>query len=274
MKKIHRFSFIKFFKKFFQPKVNDKKQLSELVSYLSKKKIIKEYTGSIIESVLHLSTLKARDIMIPRSQMIVIPQHIEFKDLCSLVASHGHSRYPVIGDSKDEIIGILHTKDLILQKIEEQPFTLSEILRPHLIIPESKQLLILLKDFRSNRNHMAIVVDEYGSVSGFITIEDVLEQIVGDIEDEFDNDEDNFIKARNDGTFIIKAHIPIEEFNQYFHTDYDINKYDTLNTMLKKKAITMPVVGEVVIIDKAQYKILNADSNHIKLVEITLRGIK
>lgn len=252
--------------------VRNKNQLLTVLESARNKQFIQDDIAIMMESLLHFSTLKVRDIMIPRSQMIVIPDNIPTKALLELIGAHRHSRYPVVGDSKDEIIGILHAKDLLLYDTHHADFSLTDILRPHTVVPESKQLMILLKDFRENRNHMAIVVDEYGGVSGFVTIEDVLEQIVGDIEDEFDNDDDSFIKAHNDGSYIIKGHIPMDEFNQFFRTSYDETIYDTLSTLIQKQASNMPHVGDDVVINASHFKILNADSKRIKLVEFVQRS--
>ncbi len=260
------------FRKPFTSTLRNKQQFLGILDSARIKQLMPDDVVTMMESLVHFSTLKVRDIMIPRSQMVVIPEAITIKALRELVAAHGHSRYPVVGESKDNIIGILHAKDLLLYKINDDDFSLSDILRPHTFIPESKQLTYLLKDFRQTRNHMAIVVDEYGAVSGFVTIEDVIEQIVGDIEDEFDNNDDSFIKAHNDGSYIIKGHIPMDEFNQYFSTSYDEATYDTLNTLIQKQASNMPIVGDDVVINKSHFKILNADSKRIKLVEFIQRS--
>lgn len=251
----------------FKPTISSQKQLVDVLKQASKTNVLETDISTMIESVIHFSTLRVRDIMIPRAQMITVPEDTSLDDLFELAREHGHSRYPVIGESKDEIVGILHTKDLLTFKSEQDDFDLHEIVRPHAIIPESKCLSDLLRDFRKNRNHMAIVVDEYGGVSGFVTIEDVLEQIVGDIEDEFDSDDHLFIKVHKDGAYIVKGEIPIDEFNQYFCTNFNHKGYETLSVLLQKQKPDMPSIGDEVIIDKVGFKILNADSRRIKLVE-------
>lgn len=252
---------------FFIREPQNREELLHLVRKVGHQQILDADTTSMLESVIRFSELRARDIMIPRSQMIVIPFNTDLEALFSMVETHQHSRYPVIGESKDEILGILHAKDLLPYKNTEVDFSLTEILRPHAIIPESKHLNILLNEFRINRNHMAIVVDEYGGVSGCVTIEDILEQIVGNIEDEFDNDDESYIKVHNNGSFIIKTHIPIEEFNDYFKRDFDHQSYDTLGGMLLKACDHMPTRDEIVKIENVSFKILNADDRRIKLVE-------
>lgn len=244
-------------------------ELLHLLRTAGVNKILELDTLSMLESVTRFSELSARDIMIPRSQMVVISIEKSLEDIVSMVEEHQHSRYPVIGESKDEVLGILHAKDLLPYMHNEKTFSLGDLMRPHAVIPESQHLNILLNEFRINRNHMAIVVDEYGGVSGCVTIEDTLEQIVGDIEDEFDNDDEAYIKIHKNGSFIVKAHIPIQEFNDYFKREFNHQYYDTLGGMLLKSCDHMPCRGEIVKIENVSFKILNADDRRIKLVEFT-----
>jgi magnesium and cobalt transporter len=250
-----------------EPKTRD--ELLALLREGGKRHLVDPDTASMIEGVIRFSELRVRDIMIPRVQMVVISSTTSLDSLFALIEKHTHSRYPVIGESKDEILGILHAKDLLPYKLSDKNFSLNEILRPHTVVPESKHLNILLSEFRINRNHMAIVVDEYGGVSGFVTIEDLLEQIVGDIEDEFDNDDEAYVKIHKNGAFVVKAHMPIDEFNEYFKRDFNDETYDTLGGMIIKACDHMPSLGETVKIDNVCFKILNADGRRIKLVEFT-----
>jgi magnesium and cobalt transporter len=247
-------------------------QLIELLRNAEARNLLDLDTLSMLEGVIRFSHLQVRDIMIPRTQMVVIESNTKLDKLFSLVKQYGHSRYPIIGDERDEILGILHAKDLIHLKTNQNDFNLTEILRPASIIPESKHLNILLREFRINRNHMAIVVDEYGSVSGFVTIEDLLEQIVGDIEDEFDNDDEAFIKKHPDGRYIIKAQIPIEELNEYFEFNLNSQNYDTLGGMLIKSFGSVPNLDDIIKVGGLSFKVLNADNRRIKLVEYMIEG--
>lgn len=252
----------------------DLNQLLQMLRDANQKQLIDDDMLSMLEGVIRFSALSARDIMIPRAQMVVVKDKATREEVFQLVAKHGHSRYPVVLENKDEIIGILHAKDLLALEDNDEDCQLNELARPAPVIPESKKLNILLNELRINRNHMAIVVDEYGGVSGFITIEDILEQIVGDIEDEFDIDEDAFIKKHQNGKYIIKAHMPIEEFNDYFDYNYNHEAFDTIGGMLMKACDHVPNFGEIIKIDNGQFKILNADNRRIKLVEFYDEGDK
>lgn len=246
----------------------DREQLVHLLRDAEQRDLLDADTLSMIEGVLIFSELKARDIMIPKQQMTTVFEDDALDVLMQTVIDSGHSRFPVVSQSKDEILGILHAKDLIAcREKSKKKFDIEDIVRPASFVPESKRLDILLKEFRRNRNHMAIVVDEYGGVSGFVTIEDVLEQIVGDIEDEFDIDEDAFIKKHSNNKYIIKAHMPIEDFNEYFNLNINSEEFDTIGGMLLKHLGHLPKVDDIVAIDSFQFKIINADKRRIKLIE-------
>lgn len=246
----------------------DREQLVHLLRDAEQRDLLDADTLSMIEGVLIFSELKARDIMIPKQQMTTVFEDDTLDVLMQTVIDSGHSRFPVVSQSKDEILGILHAKDLIAcREKNKKKFDIEDIVRPASFVPESKRLDILLKEFRRNRNHMAIVVDEYGGVSGFVTIEDVLEQIVGDIEDEFDIDEDAFIKKHSNNKYIIKAHMPIEDFNEYFNLNINSEEFDTIGGMLLKHLGHLPKVDDIVAIDSFQFKIINADKRRIKLIE-------
>jgi len=188
-----------------------------------------------------------------------------------IIIESGHSRFPVIDGSKDEVIGILHAKDVLRFTLEKQAekFEFRDILRPTFFIPETKHLDTLLKEFQINQNHMAIVVDEYGNVSGCITIEDVLEQIVGEIEDEFDIDQADYIKKHNETEYTIKALTPIDEFNEYFKTQFSDEAFDTIGGLVMQQFGHVPKRGEVITIDHYRFKILLADKRQVRLLQLT-----
>ncbi len=258
----------------FQDSPQDREQLIQVLKTAETNTLINPELLSMMLGVMHISEMQARDIMIPRPEMVVIDEDMDFAAMLTEVVKSGHSRFPVIGDNRDDIEGILLAKDLLhfSSLVEAKPssrFTLKDYLRPAVVIPESKRLDTLLKEFRANRNHMAIVVDEYGGVAGLITIEDVLEQIVGDIEDEFDidDDEDNIHKME-DNRFNVKARTEIEEFNQYFKTTFSDEEYDTIGGILMQSFGHMPVRGEKTEIDNVCFEILTADTRRIKLVKV------
>ncbi len=201
-------------KQFLQGEPQDQEELVSLLRDAQIRSLISSETLSMIEGVILFSSMRARDIMLPKNQMTCVNQNDDFNTIINLVTSTGHSRFPVTGENSDEIIGILHAKDLLRYQGEtDDSFDLLDICRQAAFIPEGRPLDSLLSEFRRTKNHMAIVVDEYGEVSGFVTIEDIIEQIIGDIEDEFDIDEDAYIKVHGDH-YMIKAHTPIEEFNE------------------------------------------------------------
>ena len=225
---------------------------------------------SMIEGVLQVSEMQARDIMVPRSQMDVIDIKESPDQFIPTVIQTGHSRFPVIGESKDNVIGILLAKDLLRYYAGEEEFDVREMLRPVVFIPEAKPLNVLLKDFRRNRNHMAIVVDEYGGVAGMITIEDVIEQIVGDIEDEYDFDdvEDNIVQDKG-GQYRVKALTEIADFNTVLRTNYSDQDFDTIGGLVLSRFSRVPKRGEQVSFDNLVFKVLRADSRRIHLLQVT-----
>ncbi len=228
----------------------------------------------MMEGVIQISELQARDIMIARAQIVVVNDEMDVEQILKTVVESGHSRFPVIGDNRDDIEGIILAKDLLhftAQNIigETQKFALKDFLRPAVIIPESKRLDTLLKEFRTNRNHMAIVVDEYGSVVGFVTIEDVLEQIVGDIEDEYDIDgEEETIQAMSETEFVVKGQTEVEEFNEYFSASICEQEFDTIGGVLSQKFGCVPEKGESIELENFRFTIINSDSRKIKLVRV------
>jgi magnesium and cobalt transporter len=247
----------------------DREQLIELLRSSYERNLMDADALTMIEGVLQVSELQARDIMVPRAQTDVVDIHETPEQFLPKVIEAGHSRFPVIGESKDDIVGILLAKDL-LRYFAGREFQVREMLRPAVFIPESKRLNVLLRDFRRNRNHMAIVVDEYGGVAGLVTIEDVLEQIVGEIEDEYDFDETeaNILMDRN-GLYRVKAQTEIGDFNDTFGTQFSDEEFDTIGGLVLSKFGRLPKRGEETVIDGLRLRVLRADSRrlHTLLVE-------
>ncbi len=262
-------------KQFLQVEPQNKEQLINLLRDAHDRALIDSETLAMIEGTILFAQLKVRDIMLPKKQMTCIAQDAELSDVIKTVSQSGHSRFPVTGDSTDEIIGILHAKDLLrYQALNTPSFNLPDIVRHTTFIPEGMRLDLLLSEFRVNRNHMAIVVDEYGSVTGFVTLEDIIEQIIGDIEDEFDIDEEAYIKAHSNTHFIIKAHTPIDEFNAQLNADFNDEVYDTIGGIIMSHLGHLPKRGETVTINQFEFRIINADARRIKLLECFKRSEK
>jgi magnesium and cobalt transporter len=247
----------------------DREQLIALLHSAYEHKILDAEALSMIEGVLQVSEMQVRDVMIPRSQMDVIDVAESPEKFIPFVIETAHSRFPVYEDDRDNVIGILLAKDL-LKYYAEKEFNVREMLRPAVFVPEAKRLNILLKEFRANRNHIAIVVDEYGGVSGLVTIEDVIEQIVGDIEDEYDFDEteDNILADRN-GRFRVKAVTEIADFNSALATQFSDEDYDTVGGLVVNRFGRLPKRGEQIAFDGLNFQVLRADSRmiHSLLVE-------
>ncbi|MDT8405376.1 HlyC/CorC family transporter [Sulfuriflexus sp.] len=251
----------------------DREQLVELLRDAEQRNLLNPDALAMIEGVLQVSEMQVRDIMIPRSQMAIIEREAQLSELLPVVIEAGHSRYPVIGENKDEVIGMLLAKDLLSFTAggEADKFNLRDILRPAVFVPESKRLDVLLKEFRSSRNHMAIVVDEYGGVAGLVTIEDVLEQIVGEIEDEYDFDETAAILKLNEHEFTVKALTPIDEFNEYFDTDYSDEEFDTIGGVITNSFGHVPKRNETVVLGELEFRIMRADKRRVHLLKIVRR---
>lgn len=250
----------------------DREQLISLLREAEQRDLIDSNALAMIEGVLQISEMQVRDIMIPRAQMVVIEQEKEPEQFLPMVIESGHSRFPVIGENRDEVVGILLAKDLLSYRLDpKQRFLIRDLLRPTVFVPEGKHLNTLLQEFRLNRNHMAIVVDEYGGVAGLVTIEDVLEQIVGEIEDEYDIDEETFIKKISDNQYTVKALTPIEEFNEYFSAKLSDEEFDTVGGLVMQAFGHLPKRGEVTTIRHFRFKVLHADNRRIRLLRVTLR---
>jgi magnesium and cobalt transporter len=215
--------------------------------------------------------MQARDIMIPRSQMEYIKADSTLTDILPQIIHSAHSRYPVVGDSPDTVLGILLAKDLLPQILntENDKFKIEELLRPAMVVPESKRLNVLLREFRENRNHMAIVIDEYGGVAGLVTIEDVLEEIVGEIEDETDEQADRFINMIDDNAFMVKALTPIEEFNAYFDCNFSDDDFDTIGGLVIQAFGHMPTRQETTTIEGFAFEVVKADQRKIYSLRIS-----
>lgn len=259
-----------------QGELKDREQLAVVLNEAHKNNVIDYEALSMIDGALQVAEMQVRDIMLPRSQMIVLEMDSSEEELMNTVIASAHSRFPVVGDSKDEVVGILLAKDLLPHLVNDgdKKFTIRDVLRPAVFIPESKRLNVLLKEFRSTRNHIAIVVDEYGGVAGMVTIEDVLEQIVGEIEDEHDFDEDTYIFEHAKDRATVKAITPIEDFNEHFKTNFSDGEFDTIGGIVMNAIGHVPKRGESVVIDDLEFKILRSSNRRIDLLEITAIMVK
>ncbi len=226
----------------------------------------------MIEGVLQVAEMTVSEIMLPRAEMVVVNKDAPMDQILPITIKSGHSRFPVIGENKDEVIGILMAKDLLNYALAEEGmrFSLKDILRPAVFIPENKRLGALLNEFRKNKNHIAIVVDEYGGVTGLISIEDILEQIVGDIEDEHDVEKDVYIREHKDHTYSVKAITPIEEFNLFFGTTLKDDEYDTIGGLVLQGFGYLPKRGETITINEIPFKVLRANNRRIQVLQTVL----
>ncbi len=248
----------------------DRAELVEQLRDAQRRGLIDAEALAMIESVLQVSEMQVRDILIPRVQVVMVDRDAALDDILPLVIESGHSRFPVIGDNRDEVVGILLAKDLLRYRCDgEAGFNVREIMRPAVFVPESKRLDVLLREFRSSRNHIAIVVDEYGGMAGIVTIEDVLEQIVGDIADEHDVDERPFILRRSDDSYVLRARTPIEDFNAHFGTDFSDEDYDTIGGLVLHAFGHLPRRGESVHIGPFRFEVIRADSRRLHMLQVT-----
>ncbi len=231
-------------------------------------------TLAMMEGAITVTQQSVGDVMVPRAQMVSIDVESPYLDVVKIAVESGHSRFPVHGEDRDEVLGILLAKDLLRAVAEDRrPETLRELLRPAVLIPESKRLNVLLKEFRLTRNHMAIVVDEYGGVAGLVTIEDLLEQIVGEIDDEYDDEPGvGLIEAQADGRYVVDALTTIADFNRRFGADFDDSQYDTLGGMLTAAIGHLPETGEEISIGRFDFRIARADARRVHALHMTVRG--
>ena len=251
----------------------DRDGLIELLRDAEQRKLLDPEALKMMEGVMRVSETQVRDVMVPRAQMVVLEQDWSLERLIAEVVESGHSRFPVIDESRDDVLGILIVKDLLIHAFDRrEDFDLRSLLRPAKFIPESKRLNILLNEFRANRLHMAIVVDEYGGVAGLITIEDVLEEIVGEIDDEYDTLEGEVVFIRRQGdAYIVKALTPVEDFNQYFQAELSDERADTIGGLVMMELGRLPKSGDVTDLDRFHFRVLRADNRRIHLLEMTLR---
>ncbi|GDX85160.1 magnesium transporter [Methylococcaceae bacterium] len=247
----------------------DVDDLLELLREAKARSLLDTDALSMIEGVLQVSQMRVRDIMIPRAQMMSLPKDATLESILPLVTESGHSRYPVINGDKSKVIGVLLTKDLLVRVFENKNLTVQDIMRSVSIVPESKRLNVLLKESRTNGNHMTIVVDEYGQAAGLVTIEDVLEQIVGDIEDEHDDhDDENYLFQRSESEYMLKALMPMDDFDAYFETQLATDEYDTIGGFIVNQLEHMPHKGESLIVDNLKFEVIKADSRRVYLIKL------
>jgi magnesium and cobalt transporter len=261
-------------KRITQSMSGEPRDLAELVENLREASERGLFDGDalvMLEGVLAVADMQVRDIMVPRSQMVFVERDESPEKLVELVVESGHSRFPVIGEDRDQILGILLAKDLLrLQGAADEDFEIREYMRPVVFVPESKRLNVLLKEFRRSHNHIAMVVDEYGGVCGLVTIEDVIEQIVGEIDDEHDVEDDQTIRKERPREFTVRALTPIANFNEFFSTSFSDEEYDTIGGLLMQEFGRLPRRGETVRIGALEFRILRADRRRIDLLRVTV----
>lgn len=265
-------SFLKsLFSGLFQQEPKNREALVEVIRDSAENELIDSDTKEMIEGVMEISELRVRDIMIPRPQIVFIDADQTLDACLDIIIESAHSRFPVIRDGKDTIEGILLAKDLLKYlRSDSNPFTMEEILRPAVIVPESKRVDRMLKEFRSERFHMAIVVDEFGAVSGLVTIEDILEQIVGDIEDEFDEEEIEPIRQLSQHSYAVLALTNIERFNQQFATTFNDEEVDTVGGLVMQAFGHLPKRGEEIVLEGITFKVTSADSRRLIQLRVTV----
>ena len=265
----------------FRLEPKNKNDLVDVLTDAQSRELINPETKLMIEGVLGVSEMRVRDIMIPRSQMVTIDRNQNLNEFLPIILESGHSRFPVVNEDIDHIDGILLAKDLLAfgfnsanlnanENTSEDELSLNDIIRPAIIVPESKKVEPLLKEFRSNRYHMALVADEYGGISGVITIEDILEQIVGEIEDETDDDIEEDIKVLAGNVYLVRALTELENFNDYFNSEFDEKSADTISGIILQKLHHMPQKGEQVIIGPFDFKVVAADTRCMQMLQVTV----
>lgn len=243
--------------------------VAEILRIAHANKILDSNALEIMEGAINVADQQVREIMVPRSQMVMINQDASLEEIINVVTDSNHSRFPVVGSSTDDVRGILLAKDLLKVRLSKQnEFNVGDYVRPATIIPESKRLNVLLREFREQRYHMAIVVDEYGGIAGLVTIEDVLEEIVGEIEDETDDTEEASIKTLGDNRFLVAALTPIEEFNEHFASGLSEEEFDTVGGVLLQAFGQFPSIGDTVSLDELTFTVVDGDSRHIRQVEV------
>lgn len=248
----------------------DQNDLMDILKEAQGKRLLDSEALTMIEGILQFSKMRARDIMIPRVQMHVVQQDDKLEDIIPMFMEYGHSRFPVIEDDRSMIVGILIAKDLLANYIENKNLTVKDVMRPVIVVPESKRLNVLLKEFRTQRYHMAVVVDEYGLAAGLVTIEDVLEEIVGDIEDEHDGEEEEYVQKSSNERFTIKALMPINEFNEYFSAELRDYEHETIGGFVIHQLGGMPKKGDKLEYEQFCFEVLHADDRRVFLLKLRL----
>ena len=252
----------------------NRQQLLELLREAHQNKLLDSEALTIVEGAIQVADLQVRDIMVPRSQMISIKASQSPREFLPAVIDAAHSRYPVIGESHDDVLGILLAKDLLPLILKENgdSFNIKDLLRPATFVPESKRLNVLLREFRANHNHMAIVIDEYGGVAGLVTIEDVLEQIVGQIDDEHDEAEDHTaqIAIQADGRYVVDALTAIEDFNESFGADFSDDDYDTIGGLVTEAIGHLPEIGDELTLDRFVFRVARANARRVQAFHVTV----
>jgi len=251
---------------------SDREEVIEFLRDAAMRGIIEGDALAMLEGVLGVADIQVRDIMVPRAQMTVLNRSDESEVLLKTVVESGHSRFPVMDEDREKIVGILLAKDLLRLAAANQaaPFDIKEFMRPAVFVPESKRLNVLLREFRRSRVHMAIVADEYGGVAGLVTIEDVIEQIVGDIDDEHDVDEDVNIRKEGERQYIVRGQTPIDEFNEYFQTELSDDEFDTVAGLAMKQLGRLPRRGETLQLADCDLKVLRFDRRRIDSMRLTV----
>ena len=252
-----------------------REDLVELLRDVQADGLIAADTLSMMEGALAVSDLTVGDVMVPRAQVVALPGEAPLRDLMAQVVESGHSRFPVHGEDKDEILGVLLAKDLLRAVVAGNgKLGVRELLRPAVLIPESKRLNVLLREFRQSRNHMAIVIDEYGGLAGLVTIEDVLEQIVGEIDDEHDEADDasTLIAAQADGQYAVDALTPIGDFNERFGADFDDDEYDTIGGLVTAAIGHLPEAGEELTLGRFSFRVARADARRLHALHVSVHG--
>jgi magnesium and cobalt transporter len=268
----HQKNLIERISSFLTGEPQDQEDLLAILRESQEKRLLDSDALAMMEGVMHVSEMRVRDIMIPRSQMVVVPGDAELETIFPLVVEFAHSRFPVIEEDRSKVIGVLLAKDLLGHVLADKKLKVEDVMRPASVVPESKRLNVLLKEFRTERNHMAIVVDEYGNAAGLVTIEDILEQIVGKIEDEHDEDENQeYISQRSEREFIVNALTPIEEFNDYFSADLEDDECDTIGGLIVQRLEHFPKKGEKIELDDFCFEVLRADNRRVHLLRLKLK---
>ncbi|MGI9302379.1 MAG: HlyC/CorC family transporter [Gammaproteobacteria bacterium] len=250
----------------------DRSEIKEILHQARSEGVFDIDEAAMLDGVLEVSETQVREVMVPRSQMVVIERGASASELLPLIIDSGHSRFPVIGEDRDEVVGILLAKDLLryFSSAADSEFDMREYMRTPVFIPESKRLRTLLKEFRASHNHMAIVVDEYGAVAGLLTIEDVLEQIVGDIDDEHDIEDQIEIRKDSDRCFFVSAQTRIDDFNEYFGSEFSDEEYGTVGGLVLHEMGRLPGRGESVSVERFHFKVTRAGRRRIDTLEVTV----